>query len=81
LLPDYDYDGDTVLLTIPLTFHNVLGLVTIGTLALIGTCYVWVLYNRKKCTCRLCRQEVRLGKCIGEGGFGAVYLAYIKTAE
>ena len=49
-----------------------------GVLALIGTAYVWVLYKRKKCRCRLCRGDYKLGNCIGSGGFGEVFIV---TAE
>ena len=50
-----------------------LGLTLVGVLAMIGIMYVWVLYQRKKCRCRLCRGDLVLGECIGSGGFGEVY--------
>jgi hypothetical protein len=52
----------------------VLGLTLVGVLALIGTASVWVLYKRKKCRCRLCRGDLKLGECIGSGGFGEVFI-------
>ena len=62
-----------VVLQIPLTVENMLGLTLVGFLAMIGITYVWVLYSRKKCRCRLCRGDLVLGECIGRGGFGEVY--------
>lgn len=43
-------------------------------LSIIGTVYIWVLYTRKYCRCRLCTKEFTVGECKGSGGFGAVYL-------
>ena len=54
--------------------ENTMGLVAVGVLSLIGLTYVWVLYRRKRCQCRLCRSELKLEKCIGQGGFGSVYI-------
>jgi len=34
---------------IPLSLENVLSMALIGTLALIGTVYIYVLYKRKRC--------------------------------
>jgi len=61
-------------LKIPLTVHNVLALSLIVILTLIGTLYIWVLSTRKHCVCRLCTKEIVIEECVGEGGFGAVYL-------
>lgn len=64
----------TPVLKIPLTLHNVLALSLIVVLTLIGTVYIWVLSTRKHCACRLCTKELVIEECVGEGGFGAVYL-------
>lgn len=61
---------------IPLTLEVVLSTALIGTLAVIGTVYIYVLYKRKRCQCLLCRGDFIVGECIGGGGFGDVFLCY-----
>lgn len=69
------------MLTIPLTLSNILTLALIVVLTLIGTVYIWVLSTRKHCTCRLCTKDIEIGECVGEGGFGAVYLVTKKLTD
>jgi len=44
------------------------------TLTLVGTAYIIILYSKPKCSCRLCKREFTLDTCVGEGGFGSVYI-------
>lgn len=61
-------------LTIPLNLTNILSLALIVTLTLVGTVYIIVLYSKRRCECRLCKREFTIDSCVGEGGFGAVYI-------
>ena len=61
-------------ITIPLTWTNIVSLAFIISLTILGAVYIWVLTTKKQCRCRLCTKELILDECIAEGGFGAVYI-------
>jgi hypothetical protein len=68
-------------LTIPLNLQNVLSLLVILVLTIIGAINIWVLSTRRHCTCKLCKKEIELEDCVGEGGFGAVYIVRKKDSN
>ena len=72
---------EVAVLTIPLTYTNIMSLALIVVLTIIGTLYVWILSTKKHCRCRLCTKEVVLQECIGEGGFGAVFIVENKDKK
>jgi hypothetical protein len=73
-IPIITPEEDVPVLKIRLTVQNILTLFLIILLTIIGTVYIWILSTKKRCTCRLCKKEYDLNECIGEGGFGAIFL-------
>ena len=61
-------------ITIPLTWTNIISIGLLLSLTFLGAVYLWVVTTKKQCRCRLCTKELILDDCVGEGGFGAVYI-------
>jgi len=57
---------------IPLNVLNVASLVILFVLILFGSYYIWTIFTRKKCSCKICKNEYILLDRLGEGGFGEV---------
>ena len=66
------YDSQTKTLVIPLNIKNILSLFILLILTVLGSYYIWSMLTRKKCLCKICRNEYTLVEKLSSGGFGEV---------
>jgi hypothetical protein len=51
---------------------NITSLVVLFIFICFGSIYVWKIITKKKCLCKLCKNEYEITEKLGEGGFGEV---------
>jgi uncharacterized membrane protein len=64
---------NTFSLIIPINMINLASLSILFVLILFGSYYVWKIFTRKKCMCKVCKNEYEVINKLGEGGFGEVF--------
>lgn len=61
-------------ITIPLNILNIASLTVLFVLILFGSYYIWKIFTRKRCSCKVCKNEYILFEKMSDGGFGEVIL-------
>jgi hypothetical protein len=64
-------------IVIPLNLTNIVSLSLLFVLILFGSYYVWKIFTRKKCQCKICKEEYEMIEKLSEGGFGEVNINLI----
>eukprot|EP00357_Protocruzia_adherens_P012247 CAMPEP_0115003950 /NCGR_PEP_ID=MMETSP0216-20121206/18918_1 /TAXON_ID=223996 /ORGANISM="Protocruzia adherens, Strain Boccale" /LENGTH=445 /DNA_ID=CAMNT_0002369857 /DNA_START=176 /DNA_END=1513 /DNA_ORIENTATION=- len=68
-------------LTIPLTYENIASIGLILFLTLLGSVYLFLLFTRRQCNCKVCRGKYNIIHSLGAGGYGEVFLANPQSSE
>lgn len=61
-------------LTLVMSYDNIAALVIISSLSVLGAIYLFKICTRRRCSCRICRNQYRVLDLLGSGGYGSVYL-------
>ena len=67
-----NFDYQTKTLVIPLNLKNILSLIILLFLTVLGSYYIWFMLTRKKCLCKICKNDYTLIEKLSAGGFGEV---------
>ena len=62
----------TKTLIIPLNIKNIVSLSVLFFLTLLGSYYIWYIFTRKKCLCKMCKGEYLILEKLSSGGYGDV---------
>jgi len=60
--------------TLVLSHDNIAALLVISSLSVLGAIYLWKICTRRRCSCRLCKNQYRTLHLLGSGGYGSVHL-------
>merc|ERR550532_666395 len=60
--------------TLVMSRDNIAALAIIASLSILGAIYLWKICTRRRCSCRICRNQYRTLHLLGSGGYGSVYL-------
>lgn len=69
--------GENFIVTIPLNTLNITSLIVLLIFICFGSIYVWKIITKKKCLCKMCKNEYLITEKLSEGGFGEVIDLYI----
>ena len=67
-------NSNSFFIIIPLNVLNVTSLSILLVLIIFGSYYVWKIFTKRKCLCKICKNEYIIEEKLGEGGFGEVKL-------
>ena len=73
-----EYDFKTKTLIIPLNIKNIFSLLILLMLTVLGSYYIWFMITRKKCLCKICKNEYKILEKLSSGGFGEVIAYFIQ---